>query len=181
MHVSSLAVKVPDSLVHCLWQNGNAYVKAIYRFAEANHIPQVHFKGEKKEKTARPYLETAARERKDPVVHHRCSPTPQHLQPLSAGRVEVGNLASLSFCRSVRPSHSILHNAAPSVRFQPSARYRHRKYKWEFCHIVQTSLRSWRSTRSRFPCSTRSRSELIGCSAILSRCESRWKRGVATS
>ena len=48
---------------------GDAYVKEIYRFAEANHIPVVHFKkGEKKEETARPYLETAAREGKDRVV-----------------------------------------------------------------------------------------------------------------
>jgi hypothetical protein len=48
---------------------GDAYVKEIYRFAEANHIPVVHFKkGEKKEETARPYLEAAAREGKDRVV-----------------------------------------------------------------------------------------------------------------
>ena len=48
---------------------GDAYVKAVYRFAEANHIPVVHFKkGEKKEETARPYLEAAAREGKDRVV-----------------------------------------------------------------------------------------------------------------
>jgi hypothetical protein len=48
---------------------GDAYVKAIYSFAEANHIPVVHFKkGEKKEETARPYLEAAAREGKDRVV-----------------------------------------------------------------------------------------------------------------
>jgi hypothetical protein len=48
---------------------GDAYVKEVYRFAEANHIPVVHFKkGEKKEETARPYLEAAAREGKDRVV-----------------------------------------------------------------------------------------------------------------
>jgi hypothetical protein len=48
---------------------GDGYVKAIYRFAEAQHIPIVHFKkGEKKEETARPYLEAAAREGKDRVV-----------------------------------------------------------------------------------------------------------------
>ncbi|HET7216226.1 MAG TPA: hypothetical protein VFL79_21740, partial [Terriglobia bacterium] len=48
---------------------GGAYVKEVYGFAEANHIPVVHFKkGEKKEETARPYLEAAARERKDRVV-----------------------------------------------------------------------------------------------------------------
>jgi hypothetical protein len=48
---------------------GEAYVKSIYRVAEANHIPVVHFKkGEKKEETARPYLEAAAREGKGRVV-----------------------------------------------------------------------------------------------------------------
>ena len=48
---------------------GDAYVKAVYRFAEANPIPVVHFKkGEKKEETARPYLEAAAREGQDRVV-----------------------------------------------------------------------------------------------------------------
>src|SRR5215469_1793985 len=48
---------------------GDAFVKAVYRFAEYNHIPVVHFKkGEKKEETARPYLEAAAREGKDRVV-----------------------------------------------------------------------------------------------------------------
>jgi len=48
---------------------GDAYVKAVYRFAGVNHIPVVHFKkGEKKEETARPYLEAAAREGKDRVV-----------------------------------------------------------------------------------------------------------------
>src|ERR1700756_390533 len=48
---------------------GDAYVKAVYRFAESHHIPVVHFKkGEKKEQTALPYLEAAAREGKDRVV-----------------------------------------------------------------------------------------------------------------
>ena len=48
---------------------GDAYVKAVYRFAESQHIPVVHFKkGEKKEETARPYLEAAAREGKDRVA-----------------------------------------------------------------------------------------------------------------
>jgi hypothetical protein len=48
---------------------GDAYVKAVYRCAEANHIPVVHFKkGEKKEETARPYLEAAAQEGKARVV-----------------------------------------------------------------------------------------------------------------
>ena len=47
----------------------DGYGKAIYRFAEANPVPVVHFqKGEKKEETARPYLEAAAREGKDQVV-----------------------------------------------------------------------------------------------------------------
>jgi len=48
---------------------GDAYVKAVYRFAESQHIPVVHFKkGEKKEQTALPYLEAAAREGSDRVV-----------------------------------------------------------------------------------------------------------------
>jgi hypothetical protein len=48
---------------------GDAYVKAVYRFAEAHHVPVVHFKkGEKKEETARPYLEVAARAGNDRVV-----------------------------------------------------------------------------------------------------------------
>ncbi len=48
---------------------GDEYVKAVYRFAEAHHIPVVHFKkGQNKEETARPYLEAAAREGKDLVV-----------------------------------------------------------------------------------------------------------------
>jgi hypothetical protein len=44
--------------------------------------------------------------------------------------------------------------------------------------ILHNSYNNW---RSRSPCSTQSRSELIGCSGISSRCESRWKRGVAPS
>ena len=48
---------------------GDEYVKSVYRFAEAQHIPVVHFKkGEKKEATARPFLEAAAREGRDRVV-----------------------------------------------------------------------------------------------------------------
>jgi hypothetical protein len=48
---------------------GDEYVKAVYRFAEAHHLPVVHFKkGQNKEETARPYLEAAAREGKDRVV-----------------------------------------------------------------------------------------------------------------
>jgi len=48
---------------------GDAYGKAVHRYAEANPIPVVHFqKGEKKEETARPDLEAAAREGKDRVV-----------------------------------------------------------------------------------------------------------------
>src|SRR5216683_5750694 len=40
---------------------GEEYVKAVYRFAEAHHIPVVHFKkGQDKEAVARPYLEAAA-------------------------------------------------------------------------------------------------------------------------
>ena len=48
---------------------GDAYVKAIYEFAERHKIPVVHFKkGQDKEKTALPYLEAAAREGKEQVV-----------------------------------------------------------------------------------------------------------------
>lgn len=48
---------------------GDQYVKAVYRFAEAHHIPVVHFKkGQNKEEVARPYLEAAAQEGKDRVV-----------------------------------------------------------------------------------------------------------------
>src|SRR5215472_9490879 len=54
---------------------GEGYVKAVYRFAEAHHIPVVHFKkGEKKEDTARPHLDAAARQgaaRKGPRRAHR--------------------------------------------------------------------------------------------------------------
>src|SRR6516225_7981587 len=48
---------------------GDEYVKAVYRFAEAHHIPLVHFKkGQNKEEVARPYLEVAAQQGKDGVV-----------------------------------------------------------------------------------------------------------------
>ena len=48
---------------------GDAYVEAIYCYAKAHNIPVVRFeKGEDKEKTARPFLEVAAREGKDRVV-----------------------------------------------------------------------------------------------------------------
>src|SRR5438093_5681697 len=48
---------------------GEEYVKAVYRFAEAHHIPVVHFKKrQNKEEVARPYLEAAANEGKDRVV-----------------------------------------------------------------------------------------------------------------
>ena len=61
--------KYPIPSSAALGKIGDAYVKAVYRFAEANHIPVVPFKkGEKKEETARPYLEIAAREGKDRVV-----------------------------------------------------------------------------------------------------------------
>ena len=48
---------------------GDAYVEAIYCYAKAHNIPVVRFeKGEDKEKTARPFLQVAAREGKDRVV-----------------------------------------------------------------------------------------------------------------
>src|SRR6058998_1363305 len=52
---------------------GDAYVKAIHKYAEEHEIPEVPFKkkGKKKddkEKIARPYIEAAAREGKEGVV-----------------------------------------------------------------------------------------------------------------
>ena len=48
---------------------GDGYVEAIYAYAKAHNIPVVRFeKGQDKEKTARPFLEVAAREGKDRVV-----------------------------------------------------------------------------------------------------------------
>jgi hypothetical protein len=59
--------KIPSSAA--FGKIGDAYVKAIYRFAEKHKIPIVHFKkGQNKEQTARPYLEAAAGEGKDRVV-----------------------------------------------------------------------------------------------------------------
>ena len=56
--------KIPSSAA--FGQIGEAYVKAIHRFAERHHIPMVHFqKGQNKEEVARPYLEAAAREGQD--------------------------------------------------------------------------------------------------------------------
>jgi len=48
---------------------GDAYVKAIHKFATSHNIPMVKFKkGQSKEQLARPYLEAAAKEGKDRVV-----------------------------------------------------------------------------------------------------------------
>jgi hypothetical protein len=59
--------KIPSSAA--FGKLGDAYVKAVHRFAEKHQIPIVHFKkGEDKEKLARPYLETAARKGQDCVV-----------------------------------------------------------------------------------------------------------------
>jgi hypothetical protein len=59
--------KIPSSAA--FGQIGDAYVKAIHKFAEAHDIPVVHFeKGQKKEKVAQTYIEAAAREGKDRVV-----------------------------------------------------------------------------------------------------------------
>jgi hypothetical protein len=45
---------------------GQAYVREVHRFAEANGIPLVHFaKSENKETAARPYLQAAARDGSD--------------------------------------------------------------------------------------------------------------------
>ena len=59
--------KIPSSAA--FGQIGEAYVKAIHRFAERHHIPVVHFqKGQNKEEVARPYLQAAARGGQDRVV-----------------------------------------------------------------------------------------------------------------
>src|SRR5207244_8214025 len=59
--------KIPSSAA--FGKIGEEYVKAVHRFAEAHHIPVVHFKkGENKEAIARPYLEAAAQEGQDCVV-----------------------------------------------------------------------------------------------------------------
>src|SRR5213083_2623710 len=53
--------KIPSSAA--FGKIGEAYVKAIHKYAEEHHIPVVHFqKGQNKEEVARPYLEAAARE-----------------------------------------------------------------------------------------------------------------------
>ena len=58
--------KIPSSAA--FGKIGEEYVKAVHRFAEAHQIAVVHFKkGQDKEKTARPYLDLAAREGKDRV------------------------------------------------------------------------------------------------------------------
>jgi hypothetical protein len=59
--------KIPSSAA--FGKIGEAYIKAIHKFAERHHIPLLHFqKGQNKEEVARPYLEAAAREGKDRVV-----------------------------------------------------------------------------------------------------------------
>ena len=48
---------------------GDGYVEAIYAYAKAHQIPVVRFeKGQDKEKTARPFLEIAAREGEERVA-----------------------------------------------------------------------------------------------------------------
>src|SRR5947209_15670267 len=59
--------KIPSSAA--FGQIGDAYVKAVRRFADEHKIPLVHFtKGEDKEEIARPYLDAAARDGKERVV-----------------------------------------------------------------------------------------------------------------
>jgi hypothetical protein len=59
--------KIPSSAA--FGKIGDAYVKAIQRFAEEEKIPVIRFKkGQDKEEIARPYIEAAAREGKDRVV-----------------------------------------------------------------------------------------------------------------
>jgi hypothetical protein len=59
--------KIPSSAA--FGKIGAAYVEAVHEFAKGNGIPVVRFeKKQNKEKTARPYLEAAARQGKDCVV-----------------------------------------------------------------------------------------------------------------
>jgi hypothetical protein len=64
--------KIPSSAA--FGKIGDAYVKAIHKYAEKHKIPVVYFKKKKgkkkddKEKIARPYIEAAAREGKERVV-----------------------------------------------------------------------------------------------------------------
>jgi len=59
--------KIPSSAA--FGKIGDAYVKAIHKFAKEHNIPVRPFKkGEKKEKAVQPYFEAAAREGKDRVV-----------------------------------------------------------------------------------------------------------------
>jgi hypothetical protein len=59
--------KIPSSAA--FGQIGDAYVRAVHRFAEQHQIPVVKFeKGQKKEDVAQPYLAAAAREGNDRVV-----------------------------------------------------------------------------------------------------------------
>jgi hypothetical protein len=59
--------KIPSSAA--FGKIGDAYVKAIHKFAKVKKIPVVKFeKGQNKEEVAQPFLEAAAREGKDRVV-----------------------------------------------------------------------------------------------------------------
>jgi hypothetical protein len=42
VHVPAMATKVPDSFFGAFGRIGDEYLKALYRFAEANGIPVVH-------------------------------------------------------------------------------------------------------------------------------------------
>jgi len=58
--------KIPSAAA--LGKIGEAYTKAILKFAERHHLPRLHFpKGKNKEEVAHPYWEAAAREGKDRV------------------------------------------------------------------------------------------------------------------
>jgi hypothetical protein len=59
--------KIPSSAA--FGKIGDAFVKAVHKFAQENNIPVVHFKkGQNKEKLVLPYIEAAAQEGKDRVV-----------------------------------------------------------------------------------------------------------------
>jgi hypothetical protein len=69
LHLPALATEVKDSVSAALGKIGEAYGKAIYKFAKDHQIPVVHFeKGQNQEAFARPYVEAAAREGKERVV-----------------------------------------------------------------------------------------------------------------
>jgi hypothetical protein len=69
MHVSSLAAAISDSFISRLWQNWRRLCQGRVPFCRSPSYPGGSFqKAEKKEATARPHLDAAARQGKDRVV-----------------------------------------------------------------------------------------------------------------